>query len=120
MQLSYRNIMRLGAPKLKEAIFYSCQLIIEGGPTYSSTSEGRGGERDGGDGGMDGSGFEVRGVLGEEVDEELRGELFYILNVFFFPTQSLSLWYFSLVTSAALKSKPFIHHVPLNILKSSM
>lgn len=69
---------------MKEAIFYSCQLIIEGGPTYSSTSKGSGGERDEGDGGMEGSGFEVRGVLREEVDEELRGELFYILNVFFF------------------------------------
>lgn len=32
MQLSYHNIMRFGAPKLKEAIFYSCQLFIEGGP----------------------------------------------------------------------------------------
>lgn len=40
IRLSYHNIMRLGAPKLKEAIFYSCQLIIEGGPTYSSTFKG--------------------------------------------------------------------------------
>lgn len=60
--------MRLGAPKLKEAIFYSCQLIIEGGTTYSSTSKGHGGEWEGGDGGMDGEGFEVRGVLREKVE----------------------------------------------------
>lgn len=53
------------------------------------------------------------------MDGELSGELFYILNVFFFPTQSLSLsvWFFGLVTGVALKSKTFIHHVPLNILK---
>lgn len=38
-------------------------------------------------------------MLREEVDGELMGELFYILNVFFFPpTQSLSLWHCSLVT----------------------
>lgn len=30
-QLSYHNIMRLEEPELKEAIFYSCQLIIEVG-----------------------------------------------------------------------------------------
>lgn len=33
---------------------------------------------------MEGSGFEVRGVLREGMERELRGELFYILNVFFF------------------------------------
>lgn len=38
---------------------------------------------------------------------------------FFFSTESISLWYSSLVTSAALESKSFIHHVPLKILKSS-
>lgn len=45
MRLSYHNIMRLQAPKLKEAIFYSCQLIIEEGPTYSGASKGSRGER---------------------------------------------------------------------------
>lgn len=92
---------------MKEAIFYSCQLIIEGGPTYSSTSKGSRGEWEGGERRMDGEGFEVRGVLREKVDRELRGELFCILNVFLFSISlslSLSLWYF-LVTSAALKSK---------------
>lgn len=84
MQLSYHNIMRLGAPKLKEAIFSSCQLIIEGGPTYSSTTKGSRGERDGGDGGMEGSRFEVREVMREGEYGELTGELFYILNIFLF------------------------------------
>lgn len=69
---------------------------------------------------MEGSGFEVRGVLREGMERELRGELFYILNVFFFfPTEFISLWYSSLVTSAALESKSFFHHVPLEILNSS-
>lgn len=72
MRLSYHNIMRLQAPKLKEAIFYSCQLIIEEGPTYSGASKGSRGER-----GMEvmerskGAGFEK--WMGEEC-----GELFYI------------------------------------------
>eukprot|EP00064_Thunnus_orientalis_P015791 superscaffoldBa00002998_g15850 len=77
MQLPYHN-MRLGAPKLKEAIFYSRQLIIEGGPTYSNTSKGSGGERDGGDGGMVESGFEVRGwQSGGAVIKNSLGEEFY-------------------------------------------
>lgn len=113
-QLSYHNIMRLRAPKLKEAIFYSCQLIIEGGPTYSNTSKGSGGKRDGGDGrewlwserGAEGGGG--RGAA-------LHFECFLLL-----PSQSFSLWYFSLVTRAALKSKSSFHQVPLNILKSNM
>lgn len=40
--------------------------------------------------GWRGSGFEVRGVLWEEV-EMLRSELFYILNVLFFSLFPLSL-----------------------------
>lgn len=38
---------------MKEAIFYSCQLITEGGDRlFSNTSKGSGGKRNGGDGGM--------------------------------------------------------------------
>lgn len=55
-------------PKLKEAIFYSCQLIIEGGweggriiPIPLEAVEGRGMEV------MEGSGFEVCG--GREVGD---------------------------------------------------
>ncbi|CAB1414365.1 unnamed protein product [Pleuronectes platessa] len=55
MLLCYRNVMRLGAPKLKEAIFYSCQLIIERGEPVPPKAEeerrmvmeGWKGERDG-------------------------------------------------------------------------
>lgn len=43
---------------------------------------------------MEGSGFEVRGVLREGMERELRDELFYILNVFFFFFHRV---YFSLV-----------------------
>lgn len=114
MQLSYHNIMRLRAPKLKEAIFYSCQFIIEGGPTYSNTSKGSGGKRDGGDG---------REWLWSERGAEGGGGWGAALHFecfLFFPSQSFSLWYFSLVTRAALKSKSSTHHVPLNILKSNM
>lgn len=61
--------------------------------------------------GWKGAGFEVRAVLREEVDGELRGELFYILNVFLFfhppLSPSLSLWFSTLVTRAALEVQVF-------------
>ena len=77
MLLCYRNVMRLGAPKLKEAIFYSCQLIIERGePVPLKAAEERRMVMEGWKGG--GGGFEVRRLLKEERDGELRGELFQI------------------------------------------
>lgn len=139
MQLCYHNIMRLGATKLKEAIFYSCQLIIEeregdrgrgreegwrGGviPIPLKAAEERGMEVMEG---WKGAGFEVRAVLREEVDGELRGELFYILNVFLFfhppLSLSLSLSGFPLWSpEQLLKFKSFILRVTLNILKGGV
>lgn len=114
---------------MKEAIFYSCQLIIEArgrrgrgtGGAYSSTSKGSGGEEDGGDGGMEG--FEVGRWLKEEADGALRGELFYILNVLLFSplslslSLSLSLWYILVwFSSLPLKSKFFFSSFQFTML----
>lgn len=122
--------MRLSAAKLKEAIFCSCQLIIE---------EGREGWRDGGDRifpipleavegremeVMEGSGFEVLGgvrvgvrvgTLREEVDGEsvLHFECFSLCAPA--PLAGISVW--SLASKSASHSP---QHVPLNILKSNM
>lgn len=51
----------IGSTQIERSHFLQLSTYYRGVQTYSSTSKGSGGERDGGDGGMEGSGFEVRG-----------------------------------------------------------
>lgn len=77
------------------------------------------GKRDGGDGEMEGSRFKRwrgggRGMLGSS------GASYFTFNIFLFLlSRSLSL-VFGIVTCAALKSRSFIKHVPVNILNSTV
>lgn len=59
----------IGSTQIERSHFLQLSTYYRGGGgTYSSTSKGHGGEWVGGDGGMDGEGFEVRGVLRDKVE----------------------------------------------------
>lgn len=69
---------------------------------------------------MERSGFKVRGELRGEGGGGWGAQGWAVLHFECFLFFPFSLWYFSVVTRAALKSESFIHRAPLNILESSM